>query len=224
MGLFSGFIKAVTHPGKSIKHLIHNPSSALVNRHIRNSSAYRNIARPVIKVGTGAAEGFLLGGGPIGAVIGGTTSALGGGLTNNPFRPLPNLVAPALVSGGYGALQGTGLAGQLAGTSGTGIHGLSFLKGLSSIGMPSLGTLGNVASLLQGTGLLSGGGGGGLPGGGMQAPIQTAFGAIPAALIGQGLQQGGGMNQQQQFQQAQGGAGSAGSVVGVNPFASNMQV
>ena len=98
----SGVIHAVTHPASAIKHLVHNPASAIVPKPVRDSSIYKNVVRPVVKVGTGAAAGFVTSGGnPLGAVAGGITSAIGGGLTNNAFRPLPNLVGPAVVGGAF---------------------------------------------------------------------------------------------------------------------------
>lgn len=111
----SGVVHAFTHPGKAIHHLVHNPASAIVPHHVRQSSVYRNVVRPIVKVGTGAAEGFALGG-PVGAAIGAGASALGGGLTNNAFRPLPNLVGPAAAVIGAEGLGGA-LAAHGVGTS-----------------------------------------------------------------------------------------------------------
>ena len=98
----SGIVHAVTHPVSAVKHLVHNPASAIVPKPVRDSSIYKNVVRPVVKVGTGAAAGFVTSGGrPLGALAGGITSAIGGGLTNNAFRPLPNLVGPAVVGGAF---------------------------------------------------------------------------------------------------------------------------
>jgi len=125
----SGVVHAFRHPGKAAQHLVHNPASALVPHHVRDSSGYRNIVRPTIKIGTGALEGFALGG-PAGALIGAGAAAAGGGLTNNPFRPLPNLVGPAAA-----VLGAQGLAGALR-TAGFDVPGLVPPSTIGGFGNP----------------------------------------------------------------------------------------
>ena len=94
--------RAVAHPGTSLKKLAHNPADMILGNNIRKQSFYRNVARPVIKTGTGALAGYVTSGfNPMGAVYGGLTSALGGGLNNKAFSPITNVVMPAVA--GYQA-------------------------------------------------------------------------------------------------------------------------
>ena len=100
----SGAWHAATHPLSAIKHLVHNPASAVVPKHIRDSSIYHNVVRPVVKVGTAATVGFVTGG-PAGALAATATTIANGGLSNKPFQPVNNIAMPALA--GYTAGQST---------------------------------------------------------------------------------------------------------------------
>jgi len=160
----SGLVKSFKNPLKSITHLVKNPSSAIVPKGIRNSSAYKNIARPVIKVGVGAAVGFVASGfNPAGAIAGGVTSAIGGGLTNNAFRPLPNLVGPAVVGAGLNPTvqnAAAGLFGQTgpgAGASASSAYSQAVAAGSSpasaaqiAVGQASANAIGTGSTLGQG--------------------------------------------------------------------------
>jgi len=117
-----GFIgNVVGKPVRKVFHqaggVIRNPSRKLLSKNLRESSGFRNIARPIIKETTAAGLGFL-GGGPVGAALAAGEVAATGGLTNNAFRPLPNIAAPAAVGLATGAVLGEGLGGQIVGGAG----------------------------------------------------------------------------------------------------------
>lgn len=112
MGFFSHIAGVVRHvvrnPAKAIRTAIHNPAAKILPHNVRTSKAYKKFARPVIKVGTGAAVGALTGGlglvggavaftglSTAGAVAGGISSAAAGGLTSKPFKPVKQVVIPA---------------------------------------------------------------------------------------------------------------------------------
>lgn len=102
-------VKAATHPGKAISHLVSNPADAIVPNNVQNSGIYKSVVRPIVKAGTGAGLGFLASGGnPAGAVLGALSTLPSGGLTSKPFRPLPNVVAP-IAAGGFMRLASAGL-------------------------------------------------------------------------------------------------------------------
>ena len=148
----SGVWHAVTHPAKAVKHLVHNPASALVSKPIRDSGAYRSVVRPAIKIGTGALEGFLVGG-PAGAAMGAGAELLGGGLTNKPFRPGPNLVGPLAAAAGGSYLAGTGMMGGLGGSGMlSGLLGGGGAASGASAGASSSGLFGLSGSDLLGLG------------------------------------------------------------------------
>jgi len=90
----------IRRPTRSLVKIIHNPAASILPKKVRTSSVFRNVARPVVKVASGAVAGFVASGfNPVGAVIGAATSiAAGGALTNNAFRPLGNIVAPLAVA------------------------------------------------------------------------------------------------------------------------------
>jgi len=173
--------------------VIHNPAGTLLPHNLRTSSGYRNVVRPIAKIGEGALAGFVTSGfNPAGAVAGGITSAIGGGLTNNPSRPLPNLVAPGLVGAMYNpSLQPTIMSGA---------HSLG-----SAIGSAGLG--GGLAQ--QGLGMLLGGGGnnGGVAPQPLYAPPTPYAALSQAGLLTN--QQGGGNNQGQNNQQVNDALGRA---------------
>ena len=111
----SGVVHAVTHPTSAIKHLVHNPASAIVPKHIRNSSVYKNVVRPVVKVGTGAAAAYVTSGGSLlGAAAGGVASAVGGGLTNKPFKPVNSIALPAVAGASVAAADAAAAAAAAA--------------------------------------------------------------------------------------------------------------
>jgi len=157
-GFLSGLFHAISHPAQAVSHLIHNPASSVVPVGVRNSSAYRNIVRPIVKVGTGAATGFVTSGfNPLGALAGGVTSAIGGGLTNNAFRPLPNLVGPGVAGFGVGAATGKGLGGsarnaiqQMVGNGGVNPNGAITHGGVTKTSGGFLSKLGGAANSLVG--------------------------------------------------------------------------
>ncbi len=106
--IFRTIRRTITRPIRTIAKVIHNPTSAILNRHIRSSKAFKNIGRPIIKIGTGivlgsvtggvglAAGGLAFGGlSAAGAVAGGLASAASGGLTSKAFQPVNNVVIPA---------------------------------------------------------------------------------------------------------------------------------
>jgi len=173
---FGGFL---SHPFKSFKKLVHNPADALLGDNIRRSSLYRNVVRPIAKVGTGAGAGFLVGG-PVGALAGGLSSALGGGLTNNAFRPLPNLVGPAAAAGlvnfGLGSVLGSGGSGTLATGAPTSILGVS--NPLANLGVSS--------GINAGIGYGSGGISGALNGLGVPTSLSGILGSSTGGAAGSG--------------------------------------
>jgi len=87
----------------------HNPSSFLVDQELKDTSAYRNLARPLAKTASNAAIGYLTGGtaGLISAGIGGVIGNHGS-LSTDPYSPVTNVAAPAI--SGYTA--GTSDSGQ----------------------------------------------------------------------------------------------------------------
>jgi len=87
----------------------HNPSSFLVDQELKDTSAYRNIARPVAKTAAALAIGYLTGG-TAGLIMAGAGGAMGnhGSLSSEPFNPVTNVVAPAI--SGYAA--GASASGQ----------------------------------------------------------------------------------------------------------------
>jgi len=91
------------------KAFIHNPSSFLVDQELKNTSAYRNVARPVAKTAAALAIGYATGG-TAGLIAAGAGGAMGnhGSLSSDPFNPVTNVVAPAL--SGYAA--GASASGQ----------------------------------------------------------------------------------------------------------------
>jgi len=222
-----GFVGQVIHnPAKAVsklaqpktyKKIIHNPADALLGNNIQNSSIYKNIGRPIAKIGEGALAGGLVGGIP-GAIIGGATSALGGGLTNNPSRPLPNLIGPAAAAYALSGPANVFAQGIQSGTA-QGLP-LSTTLGQSALGayeaLPSLGGLSGLASLGQAGLSLAGGltGGGGNNGGVAPQPLYAP--PTPYAALSQaGLltnQQGGGNNQGQNNQQVNDALGRADSL------------
>lgn len=136
MGLFSGFVHSITHPGKAFQHLIHNPASALVPVDVRNTNFYKNALRPATKAATGALEGFVLSGGnPFIAAASGAQGLLSGGY-NSPFKPLKNIGGPAVTAGLLSGASGLAseLAPQIGGTSG------SFLSQFGNIFAPQSGS------------------------------------------------------------------------------------
>jgi len=160
----------------------------LLGNNIRNSTIYRNVAKPIVKVGTGAATGFATSGGnPLGAIVGGLTSAMGNGLNDKGFNPLSNMVLPGAAGYVVGASSGGQAFNQAleAGSNPLEAAHIGVMEQLS--GTPlyggSFGSLGS--SLAQGglTSLLQGGiGGGGIA----PAPYQPT-GAFGGALAGGGL-------------------------------------
>jgi len=218
-----GFVGQVIHnPVKAVSKLaqpktyakiIHNPADALLGNNIQKSSIYRNIGRPIAKIGEGALAGGLVGGIP-GAIIGGTASAIGGGLTNNPSRPLPNLIGPGLAAYALTNPVQTFAQGVQSGTA-QGLP-LSTTLGQSALGayeaLPSLGGLSGLASLGQAglslAGGLTGGGGGVAPQ--LYAPPTPFASLSQAGLLGS--QQGGGNNQGQNNQQVNDALGRADSL------------
>ena len=200
------------------KKIIHNPADALLGNNIQRSGIYKNIGRPIAKIGEGALAGYVSSGlNPIGAIIGGATSALGGGLTNNASRPLPNLIGPAAAAYALSDPATVFAQGIQSGTA-QGLP-LSTTIGQSALGayeaLPSLGGLSGLASLGQAGlrlagGLTGGGGGGGV------APQPIYAQATPYAALSQsGLlsnQQGGGNNQGQNNQQVNDALGRADSL------------
>ncbi|RME66289.1 MAG: hypothetical protein D6782_04640 [Alphaproteobacteria bacterium] len=112
MGFFSHVAHVVSHvvhnPAKAVAKVAHNPASAVLNKHIRTSKLYKNVARPVIKVGTAAAVGAATGGvglaggaltfsgfSAAGAAAGALSSAAAGGLTSKAFSPVKDVAIPA---------------------------------------------------------------------------------------------------------------------------------
>ena len=113
--------RSVRHPGRSIRRLARNPAKQLLSSRIRRSRYYRNVARPVIKVGVAAGAAYLTGGGSLlAAGAGAAVSVSQGGLTSKPFNPVRDVVAPAAAGWAVGAIQTAGGIGNAA--SGLGIN------------------------------------------------------------------------------------------------------
>jgi len=87
----------------------HNPSSFLVDQELKNTSAYRNIARPLAKTASNLAIGYATGN-AAGLIAAGLGGAIGnhGSLGNDPFNPVTNVAIPAI--SGYTA--GTSDSGE----------------------------------------------------------------------------------------------------------------
>ena len=113
-----GWWSNVTKPVRQAANFIKNPADALIPDTIRESSAYQNVIKPAVKVGAGAATGFVTSGfNPAGAIAGGAASIAGGGLSDKGFQPIPNIVIPGGAGLVTGAVQGTGVGGDIVGTS-----------------------------------------------------------------------------------------------------------
>ena len=113
MGWWSNIRRAViSKPIQQATKLAKNPAAHLVGENIKATPLYKNVVKPVVKVGTGAGLGFI-GGGIPGAIAGAGSAIAGGGLTSKGFQPLPNIVMPAAAGLTTGAIAGEGAGGQL---------------------------------------------------------------------------------------------------------------
>jgi len=98
----------------------HNPSSFLVDQELKNTSAYRNIARPVAKTASNLAIGYATGG-AAGLIMAGAGGAIGnhGSLGSDTYSPVKNVVIPA-ISGYTAGTSDSGSAFNAALESGAG--------------------------------------------------------------------------------------------------------
>lgn len=114
---FRSIRRIVQNPAKAVKQqivkkvvaFVKNPAKKVVNVHIRRSRIYKNIGRPIIKIGVAAAVGAATGGislaangvsfvgfSSAGALAAAGGSAVSGGLTNKAFQPVHDIALPAV--------------------------------------------------------------------------------------------------------------------------------
>jgi len=135
----------------------HNPSSFLVDQELKDTSAYRNLARPLAKTASNLAIGYFTGG-TAGLISAGVGGAIGnhGSFSTDPYSPVTNVASPAI--SGYSAGKsdsgsafnsalesgaGYGAAGSAAVNAGTnGAMGASYNSAVET----GLGTAGEQAA------------------------------------------------------------------------------
>jgi len=130
MGFFSHLVsvvkRVVKHPISSIKKIIHNPAKKILNKNLRNSKGYKKIGKPIVKIGVAVAVGAATGGVGIaasgltfaglstaGAIAGGLSAAVNGGLSSKAFKPLKDIVIPGAAGLVIGNIARSGIGSKI---------------------------------------------------------------------------------------------------------------